>query len=185
MKVLNDTRALQNCSLLKTLFGAELSEAQLSECTALQGIDLGSRFAVGVAVVALKNISERELVEAQSGGMSNRVVQCYKNVQLITFSKYCIGDLMRVMKISGALREGPCFKDMVKACTIMELVGDTRLLFQPRQLLLARSLMKDVSSHQFENLSGKELGDALHEKRIKSIQLAMEIPDVDRRKSRI
>jgi len=171
-EALDECGALEHCTILRTAFGSSLTAEQRKVCVVLETIKPADRLAVGVAALSPR------LAQAEELCVSKRVMDCYQNIQLLLRSRYTAQAFAKVLKCSGALREGPSFNDMCLSAAVLELAGHAESKFTPRQLWVGVGVYRRVRSAQFQQLTGKELGTAIDQARVHNLHVAMGIPEL-------
>lgn len=175
LEVLEQTGALKSCDLLRKLFGPEWSTIQRDKFNLLDVIPTDARFISGVAALSEPFFCEdiHQSIKALTGAPS-RLVQAIKNVNLIfsntSYNAKALTDLLRSL---GAMREGVSFTDVLMAAALLELTGDKRWIFTPRQFQTAARVMHEVKADQFPELKGAVLGEAIRKKQQERVHEAI------------
>lgn len=177
MGVLNKTGALQHCKVLNEMFG-ELQHWQLR---VLKGLDYTKhydmdRLVVAVSLLAAFNgVSLDQTSSATSSklkGAPTRVRECYEAVKAMVegnpFSEDMAAKVLKLLKKTRVLQEGPAFEDFVQCLYVCEK-GGAYVQFTAKKILMCAEAVRSVKAMHFENLEGKALGEAMDAKRLSNL----------------
>lgn len=163
VKVLSDTGALKHCHLLKDIFG-DLSNQQIEILGAIKKVN-ADKLTISIATLAK--------ADSKLNGAPTRIVDCFKNIHNLGTTHGSAEDIFKVLKAARVQSEGPQFEDFIAAVQVCERAG-INFAFSCKELLIGTSVVRSIKASQFSE-TGKSLGDAIKNKQIESLKLALNL----------
>ncbi len=173
MEVLEECDAISHCEVLSRLF-SPFGTMQHTLARALPVVPKEQRLYVAVGVLSQHDV-------AMCGGPS-RAQECFLNISGLAAAQTA-EDLLGVLKRARAHQESPQFNDLLMAVLVHERAGYGSVFnFTFKQLLTAQHIILQVRAADFDGIAGKELGAAIEQKRIRELEVGLNIPTVVLRK---
>lgn len=167
-EVLKEADALAYCDSLRQMF-ASYTDHRPACAKALACVPVEQRLYVAIGVLSDCN-------PGVLGGPV-RASECWRNVGALMNSTKDSTGLLAVLKQARAIQNGVQFSDLVMAATVMERGGYGKLLsFSSKQLLTAQHIILGVRAADFSGVEGKELGEAIENKRVAELSVGLSIP---------